>query len=54
MAEVTVTCPICFEDIHGPDEEGLTKNYKEHAHEAHGMELSEEEAKQVVKIWLEG
>ena len=53
MAEVTVTCPVCGMDIHAPDEEELAKTYKEHAHEAHGMEISEEAVKQVVKIWLE-
>jgi predicted small metal-binding protein len=53
MAEVTVTCPMCGMDIHGPDEDGLSKNYKEHAHDAHAMETSHEEAKQAVKIWLE-
>jgi predicted small metal-binding protein len=54
MAELTVTCPMCGLDINGPDLDGLVKNYSEHAHEAHGMELSEEEAKQAVEIWLEG
>jgi predicted small metal-binding protein len=53
MAEVTVTCPMCGTEIHGPDADELAKNYKEHAREAHGMEMSEEEAKQAVTIWLE-
>ena len=54
MAELTVTCPMCATEIHGPDVDALVKNYTEHAHEAHAMEISEEEARQVIKIWLEG
>jgi predicted small metal-binding protein len=54
MGELTVTCPICGTEIHAPDEDGLATKYKEHAHEAHGMEMSEEDAKQAIKIWLEG
>jgi predicted small metal-binding protein len=53
MAELTVTCPMCGLEIHGSDEDGVAKNYTQHAHEAHGMDISEEEAKEVVKIWLE-
>jgi predicted small metal-binding protein len=53
VAELTITCPVCFTEIHGPDLDGLAKNYKAHAREAHGMEMSEEEAKDAIKIWLE-
>jgi len=54
MADVTVTCPMCGTDLHGPDVDALVKNYTEHAKQAHEMEMSEEEARQAVEIWLEG
>jgi predicted small metal-binding protein len=53
MAEVSIKCPQCGMEIHGPDEEGLARNFKEHTHEVHSMEMSEEEAKKKVKMMLE-
>lgn len=54
MAEVSVKCPQCGMDLKAPNEEELAKTFKGHAHEAHGMEMSEEEAKQKVKMMRGG
>ena len=54
MAELSVACPICKQSLTAPNEDELAKVFKEHAKHEHGMEMSEEEAKEKVKmgIWF--
>ena len=54
MAEVSVKCPTCGMDLKAPNEEELAKKFKGHAHEAHSMEMSEEEASKKVKMMRSG
>ncbi len=53
MAEVSIKCPSCGMDLRAAHGEELAKTFKEHTAHAHGMEMSEEEAKKKVKMMLE-
>jgi hypothetical protein len=53
MAEVGIKCPMCGADLKGEHADDLGVKFKDHSHEVHDMEMSEEEAKQKVKMMLE-
>jgi len=54
MAEVSIKCPQCGMELKAPNDDELAKNFKAHTHEVHDMEMSEEEAKQKVKMMRGG
>ncbi len=53
MAEPSVSCPICKQGLTAPNEDELVKIFKEHVKHEHGMEMSEEEAKEKMKMGME-
>jgi len=52
MAELSITCPVCGNDLHADHEDDLAHNFRDHAAE-HGKEMTEDEAKKKVKMMLE-
>lgn len=49
MGEHSVTCPACGQSLTAHGEDELVKTFKEHAHHHHGMDMSEEQAREKVK-----
>jgi predicted small metal-binding protein len=48
MGEHKAVCPACNNAVTAEDEMTLVKSIQEHAKEHHGMELSEEKAKEMI------
>jgi len=49
MAELSVACPACGQSLTALNEDELVKAFKEHAKHDHGMDLSEEQAREKVQ-----
>ena len=45
MAEHIMTCPACGGTFAADDEDTLIQMVRDHAHDEHGMDLSEEKAR---------
>lgn len=54
MAELSVKCPQCGQEITAASDLELAKLAREHMKEAHGTEVPLEEAQKMVKEMLQG
>ena len=49
MAQHSTTCPVCNNELTAETEDALVKQFQQHAHEEHGKQMSEQEARDMVK-----
>lgn len=54
MGEASVGCPICGKSLTAPNEDELVKTFRDHAKHDHDMDMSEEMAREKVKMATSG
>jgi predicted small metal-binding protein len=50
LAQISVKCSTCGSVLTADSEEEMTKALQAHAKEAHNMDMSEETAKEAIKV----